>query len=153
MKNASSNNLGEVDLLGDPISTIKDPRGRPAFAKSKENQLVVVSLAAAGWTQEQIGIYMQCDPKTLRKHFSRELDHGSLFADGMALQVIMKKMLDGNLLAAKRVREMAGLQPLPSKGNLGRKVPVLGKKAQRVVDASEVPEGWADILEDGDPVN
>lgn len=136
----------ELDLLGDPLQPIRDPRGRPSYKKTKENQLLVISLRAANWTQEQIATFIGCDVKTLRKNFSRELDHGALFLDGMAMQVIVKKMLSGNLSAAREVREIAAAGNAPKGAAAQKKPEPLGKKERLLSEAHEAPKGWGDIL-------
>ena len=139
----------ELDLLGDPIRPIKDPRGRPAFAKTQENQLLVLSLRGAGWSQADIATYLRCSEKTLRKHFSRELDHGAVLLDGMAVQVLVKKMLQGHVGAAKQVREFTQARaPRDDKGSPA-KAPALGKKAQADRDATRPTDDWSELLGEG----
>jgi hypothetical protein len=138
----------ELDLLGDPLRPIRDPRGRPSFAKSKENQQLVISLRAAGWTQDQIATFIGADAKTLRKYFSRELDHGALFLEGMAMQVLVKEMLRGNVTATKRVLEIAQAANAP-KGKPDAKperLASVGKKAQLAIDAQRPSQGWGDLV-------
>lgn len=140
----------ELDLLGDPYRPLRDPRGRPSFAKSKENQLLVINLRAANWSEDQIATFMQCDPKTLRKHFSRELAHGALFLEGIALQGLTKKALEGHFGALKEVRAIAQAANAP-KGSRQPKAPVPGKKEQQARDAEAPPQGWGDLLDDTAP--
>ena len=142
-----SASVADLDLFGNPVAPIRDPRGRPSYAKSKENQMLVISLAGRGWRHAQIAAFMGCDEKTLRKHFSRELDHGALFLEGMAMQVFVKKMLDGNMAATRAVMEIAGAQNAP-KGKSPvspRPVPV-GKKEAATAEAKTPPQGWGDLL-------
>lgn len=141
-----------LDLLGDPIRPIKDPRGRPAYAKTKENQLLVISLRGANWSQADIATFMGCDEKTLRKHFSRELDAGALFLDGMAMQVLVKKMLEGHVGAAKEVRTIAQTRA-PKADKPKPKVTQLGKKELADQAARQASPDWGDLLSDGKPVN
>lgn len=140
----------ELDLLGDPFRPLRDPRGRPSYAKSKENQLLVINLRAAGWSEDQVATFMQCDPKTLRKHFSRELAHGALFLEGIALQGLTKKALEGHFGALKEVRAIAQAANVP-KGARQLKAPLPGKKEQQARDAGAPPQGWGDLLDDADP--
>ena len=137
------------DLLGDPIRPIRDPRGRPSYAKTKENQRLVITLRAAGHSQEDIATFVGCDPKTLRKNFSRELDYAAVLLDGMALQVLVGEMLKGNVAAAKAVRGITALRP-PSQGkpkdNADRPAAV-GKKARAVQDAKTPTMGWGELVE------
>lgn len=135
----------DLDLFGEPVLPIRDPRGRPAYAKSKENQLLVITLRGAGWSQEDIATHMGCDPKTLRKHFSRELDAGALMLEGMALQVLVQKMREGSIPAAKEVHRIASTRA-PRAGRPAKPAP-LGKKAERQAAAQEVPHGWGDLID------
>lgn len=141
----------ELDLLGDPYRPLRDPRGRPSFAKSKENQLLVINLRAANWSEDQIATFMQCDPKTLRKHFSRELAHGALFLEGIALQVLTKRALEGNVGAAKEVLAIARAANAPKSAARPAKATPLGKKEQQARDAGAPPQGWGDLLDDAVP--
>lgn len=136
----------ELDLLGDPYRPLRDPRGRPSFAKNKENQLLVINLRAAGWSEEQVAIFMQCDPKTLRKHFSRELAHGALFLEGIALQGLTKRALEGNVGALKEVLTIARAANAPAAPRQPAKAPALGKKEQMAASAKAPPQGWGDLL-------
>lgn len=137
-----------LDLLGDPYRPLRDPRGRPSFAKSKENQLLVINLRAAGWSEDQIATFMQCDPKTLRKHFSRELAHGALFLEGIALQGLTKKALEGNVGALKEVLAIARAANAPKAPARQTKPAPMGKKEQQANDAAKPPQGWGDLLGD-----
>ena len=133
----------ELDLLGDPVRAIRDPRGRPSFAKSKENQLLVITLRGSGWSETDVAAYMRCDPKTLRKHFSRELSSGALFLEGMAMQVLVKRMLEGHVPAAKAVREVAQLRAAKAPAH---RVPAMGKKESLRREAHLPPTGWGNLL-------
>lgn len=138
-----------VDLFGNPLQPFRDPRGRPAYAKSKENQMLVVQLRALSWTHDQIAAFMGCDAKTLRKHFSRELDHGALFLEGMAMQVLVRRMMDGNVSAAKEVLAMVrpANAPMGDKDGKPKKPPVKGKKEDLNDQAARPPQAWGDLLQ------
>jgi hypothetical protein len=146
----NSGPLGEFDLLGDPVRDIRDPRGRPSYAKTKENQLLVIQFRAVGWSHEQIATFMGCDAKTLRKHFSRELDNGALFLEGMAMQALVKQMLTGNVGATKKVLEISQATNAP-RGKAPKeaeaKAPKLGKKEQIAGEARTPPLGWGEVLQ------
>jgi hypothetical protein len=141
----------ELDLLGDPYRPLRDPRGRPSYAKTKENQLLVINLRAAGWSQEQIATFVGCDPKTLRKNFSRELDHGALMLEGIALQVLTKRALEGNVGAAKEVLAIARAGNAPKSSTRPPKPIPVGKKEQLTRDARVPSQGWGDLLDDAAP--
>lgn len=147
------NGGGEVerDLLGDPVTEIRDPRGRRSAVGSagirKEVQKVIMSLRAAGQSQEQIAEYLQMDVKTLRKYFSRELDHGATLLEGLAMQVLVKRMLDGSVSAAKQVLTVAGLRSAPRAAKPeAPKKEVVGKKAALTEAARNPDAGWGDLL-------
>lgn len=151
MEEKSGDGEVERDLLGDPIKAIRDPRGRRSAVGSegirKEVQRVVMSLKAAGQSQEQIAEYLRMDVKTLRKYFSRELDHGATLLEGLAMQVLVKRMLDGSVSAAKQVLAIAGPRSAPQTGKgAGAKPEPLGKKAALAEAARKPDAGWGDLL-------
>lgn len=138
------------DLFGQKILPIKERRGRPSFAKNKENQELVCLLRAAGWTQVRISRYLGCDEKTLRKNFSRELEDGADTIEGMALEVTLKKLKSGNSVAIGRILDL-----VDKKGAAA--VPVvkppkeepLGKKEALQQEAHTAHEGtkWGSLLQ------
>ncbi|RAI44716.1 helix-turn-helix domain-containing protein [Rhodoplanes roseus] len=147
----------DVDLFGAPVTAIRERWGRPSFAKTKENQELVCLLRASGWTQQRICRYLGCDEKTLRKYFSRELEEGADRIEGMALEVLLKKMRLGDRLSATKLLEL-----IDDKGNPAPPVPraapkeaPLGKKAQLEAEArtGHSATGWGDLLEGGDLPN
>lgn len=147
------NGGGEVerDLLGDPVTAIRDPRGRRSAVGSagirKEVQKVIMSLRATGQSQEQIAEYLQMDVKTLRKYFSRELDHGATLLEGLSMQVLVRRMLEGNVSAAKEVRAIASLRSAPRAAKPeAQKKEVVGKKAALTEAARNPDAGWGDLL-------
>lgn len=137
----------DLDLFGNPALPLRDPRGRPAYKKSKENQMLVMTLAARGWSAEQIGPFMGADPKTIRKHFSRELEHGALFLEGMAMQVLVNKALGGHAPSVTKVLDMmeARVAPKSAKPKEPKPAPI-GKKDALAAAAKTPPQGWGDLL-------
>jgi hypothetical protein len=141
-----------VDLLGDPVQPIRDPRGRRSAVANatirKEIQIVVMAMRGVGKSQEDIAQYLHMDVKTLRKYFSRELDHGATLLEGMAMQVLVKKMLDGNVSAAKEVQKICATRSAPkSQPNIrAPKTPALGKKQILGEEARNPTLGWGDLL-------
>jgi hypothetical protein len=137
----------DFDLFGNPALPLRDPRGRPAFKKSKENQLLVMTLAARGWSAEQIGPFMGAHPQTIRKYFSRELEHGALFLEGMAMQVLVNKALGGHAASVTKVLDMmeARVAPKSAKAKPEKPVPV-GKKEALAAAAQKPTQGWGDLL-------
>lgn len=135
----------DLDLFGEPVRAIRDPRGRPAYAKTKENQLLVITLRGAGWSQEDIATHMGCDAKTLRKHFSRELDAGALLLEGMALQVLVQRMREGSIPAAKEVHRITSTRAPRAAKQAKPQAP--GKKEQASKAAHAAPQGWGDLID------
>ncbi|MEQ8292497.1 MAG: hypothetical protein RIA08_09840 [Roseovarius sp.] len=142
----------EWDLFGNPVEPLRDRRGRPSFAKSKENQDFVAVRAAAGWTHGMIATAIGCDEKTLRKHFSRELKEGALIVEGDCLDVLYRKVRQGHVPSVRQLREaIGGVAPAAPRNNSsldaeedGPEAPI-GKKEQRLRDAQDVPADWGDI--------
>lgn len=144
----------KTDLFGNPLLPLKDPRGRKAYSKSKENQLLVIDLRAAGMKHSEIALVLGCDEKTLRKYYSRELEEASILVQAEAVRVLMHKMRTGNLSATRQVLEISSLQHAPKKTKQveSRPEPV-GKKRQLDEAAADVPEGWGDLLGGGQVLN
>jgi AraC-like DNA-binding protein len=153
----NSEPVPQVDLFGQPILPIRDRRGRPSFKKDKTNQDFVAVRVAAGWTQKAIADDMGIDEKTLRKHFSRELEVGRLSIEGLMLDVLLKLVREGKTAAVGRLHEMmkaAGPQAPRSRGASldedddtedDRPVKV-GKKEQAQRDAQDIPPDYGDIF-------
>lgn len=144
--------LIDKDLFGAPIGQIRERWGRPSFGKNKENQELVALLRSANWTVARIARHLGCDEKTLRKHFSRELDQGSDMIEAMALQVMLQKMRQGNSAATGRILDMvekANLVVPPQPEAPSQKVERLGKKEQAAIDAQTAHEDgkWGTILQ------
>lgn len=56
-------------------------RGRPAFEPSAKDRRAVASMVGHGIPAEEIAAVLGIDPKTLRKHFAREIAVGSIEAN------------------------------------------------------------------------
>lgn len=139
-----------VDLLGDPVQPIRDPRGRKAAVANeairKEIQTVIMSMRSVGKTQEEIAQFLRMDVKTLRKYFSPTLDHGAMLLEGIAIQVLVKKMLEGNVSAAKEVLKICGSRTAPKQAPKVPKPQPLGKKQMLNDEARNPTLGWGDVL-------
>lgn len=159
MSDEISGSAQQVDLFGQPILPIRDRRGRPSFKKDKTNQDFVAVRIAAGWSQGRIAADMGIDEKTLRKHFSRELENGRVFIEGLVLDVLLKQVREGKSAGIRQLREMleeAGPQAprsgrraqagVDDEDDAGAAQP-LGKKEQQMQDAQQVPPEYGDIFE------
>lgn len=98
----------DVDLLGDPWTEARDPRGRKRHKRSKEVAETVAVLRASGATVEEIAARTVLDEKTLRKYYSRELDKGPALARDVLVEKLWAKAMEGNVSAAKVVLGLLG---------------------------------------------
>lgn len=147
----------DLDLLGDPVDLSRDSWGRPSFEKTVENQEIVQVLKAAGWTKERIARHLGVDVKTLRKHFSLELDLATDRAEAEALLTIHRRMKEGNVSAARQVITMAekgkAVPPQPKAHpiqaadlDLPDPADKLGKKERQAEAAKKPTGGWGHLL-------
>lgn len=139
----------EVDLFGAPVGQIRERWGRPSYKKTKENQLLVATLKAAGWSNIRIARYLNCNVDTLTKHFSDELRAGTDLIEGQALEVLISKMRVGNMPAVRQVldlvRDGKAIPPQPQPDPEPAAKP-LGKKAAQAEAARNPGPGWGPIL-------
>ena len=139
----------EFDLFGAPVTQIKERWGRPQYKKTQQNQLLVSTLKAAGWSQARIATYLRCDIKTLRNHFSRELQAGSDLIEGQALEVLVSQMRQGKLSAVRQVlalTEKGRAAPPPAPEDHPEAPEKLGKKEQLDQAAQTPPSTWGSLL-------
>jgi hypothetical protein len=73
---------------------------RRAFRPTDEMREQVRSLAARGVRHEDIAGIVDCDPKTLRKHFRYELDRGKAAANADITGALYEKAMGGDTIAA-----------------------------------------------------
>jgi hypothetical protein len=59
----------------------KRPRGRPAHQPDDESRKLVLAMARVGVTENDIALATAIAPKTLRKHYRKELDTGHILAN------------------------------------------------------------------------
>lgn len=137
-----------MDLFGHPVEPIRDRRGRPSYAKTKENQQFVAARAAAGWSQSRIAADMGIDDDTLRKHFSGELQNGRVYIEGMMIDVLTQKMREGHVPSMRLLKEMMEVQPerSPKPGDKPKAEAPIGKKKRADLDAKAPPDGWGSLL-------
>lgn len=68
---------------------------------SEEDRRTVKALSGYGVPQEDIAIHMDMDAKTLRKHYRRELDRGTIEANAKVAQTLFTMAtVDKNVAAA-----------------------------------------------------
>jgi hypothetical protein len=144
-----SQEVAAVDLFGHPVEPIRDRRGRPSYAKTKENQQFVAARAAAGWSHERIAADMGIDDDTLRKHFSGELQNGRVYIEGMMIDVLTQRMREGHVPSIRLLKEI--IDPHPERapqGASGRKPKDAqpGKKETAAAEAKTPPKAWGELL-------
>jgi hypothetical protein len=71
-----------------------------AFGATAEQPRTVRAMSGFGVPQEDIATFLDIDPKTLRKHFRLELDHGSIEATAKVAQSLFRMATEGNNVAA-----------------------------------------------------
>ncbi|WP_312814431.1 hypothetical protein [Brevundimonas sp.] len=113
----SDENCEAVDLLGDPWREPKDQRGRKRHKWNKQVAENIAVLKAAGHTVEMIASRVGLSEPTLRKYYLRELTEGADLAQARLAEVMWQKAMDGNVGAARFVREAFGKGDLTDAAN------------------------------------
>lgn len=154
MVDENGGGTGDVDMFGHPVQAIRDRRGRPCFRKDKENQEFVAVRAAAGWSQDMIAEALGCDPKTLRKNFSRELQAGHLMIEGMLLDVLMRRVREGHTPSVRQLQDRLDRVAPPAPKNSGKEKPAdagkvepKGKKEKRLDAARKPTEDYGSLYD------
>jgi len=73
---------------------------RPPFVPTELQRGTVKSLAILGHRQEDISIVLGISDRTLRKHFRKELDRGTIDATTQVAASLFKQAREGNVTAA-----------------------------------------------------
>lgn len=147
----------EFDLLGDPIPPGHGRRGRPQHVPTAENRSKIMLLQAMGWPSERMANALGITPKTLRRHYSRELkvrEQARDRVDAARHMALWREVAAGNVTAMKelaRVFERLDLartakdyvEPEAEASPTG-----LGKKEAAKLAAARAGEGtdWGDDL-------
>ena len=74
--------------------------GRRMFEPTDEQRKQVEAMSGYGVPQDDIATVLDIDPKTLRLHFRRELDLGSVRATAKVGESLYKQATGGNVAAA-----------------------------------------------------
>lgn len=141
-----------TDLLGDPWTPPRDPRGRKRHKRLPQIAEKVAHLRGTGATQETIAAAVGLSVPTLREYYLRELTDGPALAQAALDAVMWQKAMAGNVSAAKYVRDrlkdgdasLAGARARSRAMNPaapeGQEQPAtkLGKKAERQAQAEKV---------------
>lgn len=137
-----------VDLLGDPWSPPRDPRGRKSHRRTPQLAEKVAVLRAVGNTPAQIALRIGLSEPTLRKYYLRELEQGGDLALAVLDEVIWKKAMSGSVSAARLMKEALTKGAAATPIAKAPKPPKLGKKASAMLEARTAQAGsdWADLL-------
>ena len=73
---------------------------RPSFQPTEEQRKTVKGMAGLGIPHDDNGVVLDIAPKTLRKHFRKELKRGSIEANAKVLQTLYSIAVSGNVTAA-----------------------------------------------------
>jgi hypothetical protein len=73
---------------------------RPSFKPTSEQQRTVKTMAAIGMRHEDIATALEITPKTLRKHFRKELTRGAIEANAKVGQTLFSMATSGRNIAA-----------------------------------------------------
>jgi hypothetical protein len=73
---------------------------RPSFEPTEEQRKTVKTMAACGARHENIALKLEITPKTLRKHFRRELTHGTIDAHLQIRKTLFSMATSGRNIAA-----------------------------------------------------
>lgn len=135
-------NAGAVDLLGDPWTPPRDPRGRKRHKRSAQIAENVALHKASGLTVEQIAARLGISEPTLRKYYFRELEDGAALAQAVLNEAMWSKALAGNVGAARFMREaMTRGEAKAADQRVRARTPKdepVGKKAERQAAAERV---------------
>lgn len=140
-----------TDLLGDPWSEPRDARGRKRHKRIAQVAENVAILRASGLTVEVIAARVGLSAPTLRKYYLRELEEGPALAQAVLTEAMWRKAKDGNVGAARYIREEFGKGDAKAAGDrvaeraasVAEREPVLGKKAERQAAAGRVSGRFA----------
>jgi lambda repressor-like predicted transcriptional regulator len=128
-----------VDLLGDPWTPPRDPRGRKRHRRLPQVAETVALLRATGLTVEQVAGRVGLSEPTLRRYYLRELDKGEDLVEALLNEAMWQKAKAGNVSAARFIREQ--LQKGQASAALERRASPatrLGKKEERQQAAANI---------------
>lgn len=139
-------NAAATDLLGDPWTPPRDPRGRRRHKRIPQVAENVALLRASGLSVEAIAQRIGLSEPTLRKYYFRELDDGPALARAVLAEAMWAKAKAGNVSAARYIREeFCGGETKDAANRVRRRAESeatpIGKKAERQAAAARVGGG------------
>ncbi len=143
-----------TDLLGDPWTEPRDPRGRKRHRYTPQLAEKIAVLRATGATKEEISQRVGLSVPTIDKYYFRSLEHGPGLVKALLTEALLEAAIKGGKVGAFRLAfellERGEAQVPVASRRKAQTEPEekLGKKAQADVDAQAAHEGtsWADVL-------
>lgn len=123
-------------------------RGRPSHKPTTAQRRQVEELRACGFSEDDIARALAISTPTLRKHFSDELQTGSVKRRAEVVGLLFKQARKGNVSAQKTLENMTRAAALADQfmGDVpaslqAPKPPKLGKKEEAAAAAQQVAQG------------
>lgn len=94
---------------------------------------------------------MGIDEKTLRKHFSRELEYGMVLVDGLILDVLLRRTREGHAPSIRQLRErlVEGKREITEREMGSAPRPEAQEKlGKKVIDERRAHAADADLMEE-----
>ncbi|MGI8959282.1 MAG: hypothetical protein ACR2IV_05905 [Bryobacteraceae bacterium] len=92
---------------------------RPNFKPTEENRNTVRMMLNLNASQEEIAVFLRIAPKTLRKHFRRELELGPIEANIKVGRALFRMAASGNNFQATRYWDRTRGFGRPRPGEMG----------------------------------
>lgn len=100
-----TDNPEAVDLFGDPWGEARGRGGRKRHRRLPQVAEKIGVMRATGATVEDVAAALGLSEPTLRKYYFRELSEGAQIARRVLVEAMWKKALEGNVSAAKFIRD------------------------------------------------
>jgi hypothetical protein len=148
-----------IGLFGWPVNVSDRSAGRPEHEWSLENSNVINAIFADNGSIADAALVLGISQPTLRKHYFSEVSGFKLAsrrALAHALSLLWQKAETGDTSAIDKLLKRLDRADLLRQGSVygvkvKTKMPKLGKKEQRIVDAAKAHEAsdWAGLLDTG----
>jgi len=100
-----TDNPEAVDLFGDPWGEARGRGGRKRHRRLPQVAEKIGVMRATGATVEDVAAALGLSEPTLRKYYFRELSEGAQIARRVLVEAMWKKAIEGNVSAAKFIRD------------------------------------------------
>ena len=149
-----SDNPEAVDLFGDPWGEARGRGGRKRHRRLPQVAEKIGVMRATGATVEDVAAALGLSEPTLRKYYFRELSEGAQIARRVLVEAMWKKAIEGNVSAAKFIRDefpKGDAEAFVNASRPGQAAPLAtptGKKEAAQLAAQTAGQGtdWGDDL-------